>query len=277
VSADWDTIYRVIMERATQGLNEVGAFATKQAKRHAPVRNIFSAGKSRNPRGKAFRGPRRNNIEIDYHWNARDYKDYLRSKRRTREVFVRHEGDLFRTRGNVATMIPLLRPGKRGQAGTITGNFRQYNPSTGRLARVKSWEAPPGKQIAKAKGRRSGQQYLSARGRYEVKTQRALSRGSGFGLTVGGRLRREIYQQPAALTAGFGGQIWTYVISPTPYAVHQEYGTSRHRAQPFLRPALYESRAQLRQAFTGRGRPRSAMTQALQTGTVRTPTQADPD
>lgn len=37
-----------------------------------------------------------------------------------------------------------------------------------------------------------------------------------------------------------------YVESPTPYATYQEFGTSHNRPQPFLRPALYESRNILR-------------------------------
>lgn len=40
-----------------------------------------------------------------------------------------------------------------------------------------------------------------------------------------------------------GGQ----VVVDTPYAVYQEYGTRRHEAQPFLRPAAEQSETPFRQ------------------------------
>lgn len=57
--------------------------------------------------------------------------------------------------------------------------------------------------------------------------------------TLGGRLREEIYATGVRDT---GGTVSGWVVSPTSYAIYQEYGTSRHRAQPYMRPALYRMR-----------------------------------
>lgn len=61
-------------------------------------------------------------------------------------------------------------------------------------------------------------------------------------MTLGGRLRGEIYIEPGGYD---GRRYFGDVVSPTEYAKYQEYGTSRHRAQPYMRPALYEMRQRL--------------------------------
>ena len=83
--------------------------------------------------------------------------------------------------------------------------------------------------------RASSQANLSRRGRYEVRTMRAFHEGD-----VGGRLRDEIYATDAMVE---GNRVSVRVISPTPYAKYQEFGTRHNAAHPFLRPALEESRA----------------------------------
>lgn len=78
---------------------------------------------------------------------------------------------------------------------------------------------------------------LSRRGASEVRTRRAVFASWGH-LHIGGRLRGEIYSTAPSL-AGDRAEAW--VISPTPYAKYQEFGTVRNRAHPFLRPAAEES------------------------------------
>jgi len=58
-------------------------------------------------------------------------------------------------------------------------------------------------------------------------------------MTLGGRLRDEIFADDVTAT---GELVFGDVVSPTLYAKYQEYGTSKHRAQPYMRPALYEMR-----------------------------------
>jgi len=57
-----------------------------------------------------------------------------------------------------------------------------------------------------------------------------------------GRLRAEVHAEPAA-----GGPVFVArVVSPTPYAKYQEFGTRHNRAQPYLRPALAAQRSAYR-------------------------------
>ena len=79
---------------------------------------------------------------------------------------------------------------------------------------------------------------LHRRGQYEVQSGRADFNGA-----VGGRLRGEIHTVPAA---GTGTHFTAMVVSPTPYAKYQEFGTRHNPAHPFLRPGLHESRAEVR-------------------------------
>jgi HK97 gp10 family phage protein len=83
---------------------------------------------------------------------------------------------------------------------------------------------------------------LKAGGGKLMKRNSAIFTGSSGETTLGGRLRDEIFPGSVRQTStGWSGD----VVSPTYYAKYQEYGTSRHRAQPFMRPALYEMRKRL--------------------------------
>lgn len=78
----------------------------------------------------------------------------------------------------------------------------------------------------------SAEERLDRRGRYELGSGRANRRGY-----LGGRLRGEIFATPPAVE---GSLISAQIISPTPYAKYQEFGTRHNAAHPFLRPALQE-------------------------------------
>jgi HK97 gp10 family phage protein len=72
----------------------------------------------------------------------------------------------------------------------------------------------------------------------------AVYRTASGTVTLGGRLRGEIHRtQVIGTTNDISGE----VVAPTDYAAAQEFGTMRHRAQPFMRPALYESRPKLKE------------------------------
>jgi len=104
-------------------------------------------------------------------------------------------------------------------------------------------------EMAARKGARQAKQYrapepttLSRRGAAEVKSGRAayMSKvGAVSRMTIGGRLRGEIFSTPA-VPKGKRAEAW--VISPTRYAKYMEFGTRHNAAHPFLRPALHESR-----------------------------------
>jgi hypothetical protein len=84
-----------------------------------------------------------------------------------------------------------------------------------------------------------GQDYLSRRGRYEVRSGRANYRPRGRATQVGGRLKGEIRGEPATIE---GRVVSSRVVSPTPYAKHQEFGNRHNPAHPYMRPAAAEGR-----------------------------------
>lgn len=150
-------------------------------------------------------------------------------------------------RGGNNSLMPVFRQGNS----RITGDFRNYGGPVGDVVRQKKAQQARGvrdESVERFAKRRSipnpveslRVNRLSARGRYE--TKHAKARGLFQG-RVGGRLRGEL-----KITGPHrrGNTIWMYVESPTEYAKFQEFGTGHHRAQPFLRPALYESRNVLR-------------------------------
>lgn len=85
-----------------------------------------------------------------------------------------------------------------------------------------------------------GQDLLSRRGRYEVASGRADYRPRGRARQVGGRLKGEIRALPARVD---GRHVIAEVVSPTPYAKHQEFGNRHNPAHPYMRPAASEGRA----------------------------------
>jgi hypothetical protein len=90
---------------------------------------------------------------------------------------------------------------------------------------------PPGEVV--------GQDDLDRRGRYEVRSGRANYRARGRAGAVGGRLKGEIRATPGHVE---GRRAVASVISPTPYAKHQEFGNRHNPAHPYMRPAADESR-----------------------------------
>jgi HK97 gp10 family phage protein len=67
-------------------------------------------------------------------------------------------------------------------------------------------------------------------------------RAKGHAPVRSGKLQSEI---EAVHATGEGSQFEAQVISPTPYAVYQEFGTAHHKPHPYLRPALHESHEQV--------------------------------
>ena len=143
--------------------------------------------------------------------------------------------------GQANTLIPVFRSG----GFRLTGDFRRFDPSSRTLTKVPGFteQTGPGgttRAVERGVASRARDRMISTRGRYEIK--HARSRGLFEG-RVGGRLRGELRIRGPEKHSG---SWWMYVESPTPYAPYQEFGTRRHRAAPFLRPALYESRNVLR-------------------------------
>lgn len=144
------------------------------------------------------------------------------------------------------SLIPVLgMRGKSGQYYNFTADLRRVGPTgPGLIQNRRNFEGSEVRKVGEAQVAKIKKANLTSRGRYEIKRARRGSRNSGlFQGRVGGRLRGEIRITPVSWK---GDTAWIYVESPTEYAGYQEFGTRRHGAQPFLRPALYESRKILR-------------------------------
>lgn len=82
---------------------------------------------------------------------------------------------------------------------------------------------------------------LSARGKYEVRSERAAHKGE-----IGGKLRDEIRVGQVTVE---GHTVHVDVESPTDYAIQQEMGNRHNPSHPYLRPGMYESTDEIRQAI----------------------------
>lgn len=202
--------------------------------------------------GRVYRGP----IDVEGLDIAR-MGQKAQSGRGVRLSGRRFGGEGSRFAGHANTLIPVL----RGNDYRVTADFRRFGAMRSDIVRQRTGQASrplraesferrglphPGEAFRASK--------LTSRGRYEVRTARVARHGRTtkgeiftspplFGRRVGGRLRGELRIRGPEKHSG---SWWMYVESPTPYAPYQEFGTRRHRAQPFLRPALYESRNVLR-------------------------------
>ena len=283
VEYDGEGITQEIVTRAIGGLRRTGQFTLGRAKYHAPVRAIFKRDRRGKeiPRGRNVQGYEKSGwryIRSDSQYRAavasREKRKGVRLPaaalsararagnaggaivRSGREVtratpqggtatFTRGYQRILRSgigglstrySGHANTLFPVFRNGNV----RTTGDFRREGPLNETIQqRGGRSKLISGKRAEAVSGRND---MYSGRGRYELKSRRAL-----YGGRIGGRLRGEIRLSEVTNVGGLYGTWWIYVESPTPYAPDQEFGTVRHRAQPFLRPALYESRKVLRQ------------------------------
>lgn len=167
--------------------------------------------------------------------------DYVQGNFRKTQIFggrARLAGVRVRQQDNTRAVLT----GDRFISRFGRGELRRVNQLLGqaRAAKVSDDEI---RRIAKASS-------ISQRRRAEegnpafTKAQRAFRRtalhvNADNEVTLGGRLRDEIYRTKVTRE---GTKIYADVVSPTEYGKYQEYGTSHHRAQPYMRPALYEMR-----------------------------------
>lgn len=161
--------------------------------------------------------------------------EYAKKAAPVRKVFDKR----FGKRANDLFPTFRFRDISTGKITSLKGDFRQTFRERGTGAFKLVNERAEG--FLRAEGRRS-----LARGLNVEKRNRETGdfRNTGGGVDpvtgrLGGRLRREIALIPsfkASPTRRVAG-----IISPTPYAIHQEFGTRHHASQPFMRPALHHN------------------------------------
>lgn len=103
-------------------------------------------------------------------------------------------------------------------------------------------------------GKKTG---LHAKGEYERRGRKGTRSGERMSAiytdasgvtTLGGRLRKEIKMVgPVRM----GDAIQASIVSPTYYAMFQEFGTRHNRATPYLRPAILKLRTTYRTSMLG--------------------------
>jgi len=201
---DFEALAQTIFDNAVSALGQGAVIVEGRAKARAPVRNIF--------------GVQKESVPNKYIGNVEALREARGGQIGADEMMVK-----------VKAPTPLK-----------AGGFR----SSLRRDAIHRREAMAERHLTEYKAGIEGKPALSRRGASEVKTKRALYVGtrkvrSGIGASIGGRLRGDI-QAMSPTVSGRTAEVW--VISPTEYAKHQEYGTRHNRAHPFLRPSTEESR-----------------------------------
>jgi HK97 gp10 family phage protein len=205
-----EAIGQAIFEAAAQALGEGANIVAARAKSLAPVRRLFADG---------------------------GYN--IRFKTMSEIGEARGPRDIAFKFGGPPTVVS---PEDPSTARTIHGKRPPVHWRERRLAAAQRLLAEYDQEMSRRKmGFEPRATFLTRRGASEVRSKR--SNFSTFQhLNVGGRLRGEIHATPATM-AGNRAEAW--VISPTPYAKYQEFGTRHNAAHPFLRPAAAESRAEI--------------------------------
>lgn len=243
-----DQVVALIIERAVEGLNDAVEYTADRARHHAPVRSVFNdKGDSTNKAGKTTVTSQhsRGGVRTQFprgpgYIRSEGQMDLFRaSKIRTRRL----NAGGYQRDGGANTFQPVLRfqkslaaaetPERDNPRDVLAGPIQSAGGRT--LAPIALLRTGSKKTVTLA-----ADQFLSARGRYELKTGRASAINAIGGIQVGGTLRNSI--RTILATVSNRPSVWGYVVTDVPYAKHQEFGTVHNRAHPFLRPALYEAR-----------------------------------
>jgi len=260
------------LEQAAESATKAGlAQVTERARHKAPVRRIFKGDRKiafkgavgvqglqlNESKGPAFRYAERSGLSVGLLHSGRAFASpVFRNIESSGRGPVETRGGEFVSRVKVdpkdrtLQLSPEDRIARRGRPnslrpvirveglGRVTGNFRELS-EPGQLA--------IGMIHARVNGRTARgdlSSALTARGRYEVKTGRALNDEG----EIGGKLRDSIHSEGPFVTRG---EVYGFVSAAAfndsgfNYAYAQEIGTGHNRPQPFLRPALRELKDQI--------------------------------
>jgi HK97 gp10 family phage protein len=206
-----------IIAGAAQGVTAAARIVAARAKQKAPVRNIFSGAK------RSVRIRRISEIEQDRRQRSR-----LGLAPETATPVDVLSGGSLRSLGS-GRFLPRVGVGEYSgpRLRSVTAVNARYRGDG--LRRI----GAPGRLASP-----EAEELLTRRGRYEVRSGRANTAGGD----VGGTLRDEISPTEAVIE---GTKIEARIVSPTPYAKYQEFGTRHNAAHPYLRPALEESRGEI--------------------------------
>lgn len=242
------------VDASIKGANAAADRALPRIQKHAPVRHIFAGTTHTESHG--FRVPKQIRFqrpEVGGAIAGRFNRDVGRGGELADNTIETSTSSVSRL-GHPNALIPVFRTRKPGYTQLASGDLRrtsgaELSPVRTDIVFRQGSKLKAGKSIVAP-----GTNLLTAHGRYEVKSGRAnFLSSAGVGerpqMRVGGRLRGEIYIEPATYD---GKEVWAYIVSPTkdpvtgyPYNRAMEYGSLHNRAHPFMRPGLHESRDDL--------------------------------
>jgi hypothetical protein len=249
VTFDTNKLMAYFISRSMRAVDQATARCLRRAQKHAPVRKLFRGTTHTTSHG--FRVPKQRSIRF-----ASDVGS--QSGRQAPEA----AGQAYTERvGHANSEIPVMRfrqPG--GGSYALSGDLRRLLaadkearpamlPSIKVIARTRTGEQRTIDPMSEEGRKVRGMIKLTARGNYEIHNDRARHAGRDGRVRIGGRLRDALVATDAVYTRGI---VTASVVSPVkdpetgyPYGTAQEFGTVKHRAHPYLRPALHETRGDL--------------------------------
>lgn len=268
LQVNWNRIEQLLLSGAMRGGQKGAEVALERVRRHAPVRKLFRGTTYRAGRS-GFRQPIERRVTFrdvsgevsEFRGHANSSEPLFRTRNRAgRTTFL--TGD-FRQIDRVG--IRRDSAGVHREVGTQLGRVRadvlerteggRGIEFTRRVLRdhAKTQSSPKILSAVSAEDVNvAGGKALTSRGRYEIRSGRANFRSPGGTVRVGGRLKGELHLEGPIRTPGV---IWWYVVSSTKdpetgrlYPRDQEFGTVHHKAHPFMRPGLHESRDAFRRS-----------------------------
>jgi len=225
-------IMALVQAAEERALEEVAAQIVTDARVRAPVRKVFREGKGFRRRFRPLT-PLERNLAIRRAEAFSGYNDY---QRRRSVAFLRNYARAELRRPGSANSLARSRT-LRNLGVIRNGSFR---------ARADAIRNSRGGYTSA-----SLHPLLTARGRYEVRSGRAIHlevlASGAVRVQIGSRLKASIESEGVVQT---GNGATVKVTAGVRYAKFVEFPTTHNAAQPFLLPALHDNRARLRQALS---------------------------
>jgi HK97 gp10 family phage protein len=214
-----------------EALEEIGDRVAADARRRAPIRKVFKERKGYRRKTRLLT-PREQDI----------------ATRRAVHYYRHVQPDEFKLRRATAHIrnYAIVAGQRKGSANSLAASRHLRQLGIERNGRFTSTSGAFRLPIRKGGGFEPGPKLndlLTARGRYEIRSGRAIHRASspsGTRVQVGGALKASIESEGVRETSSGQEVVVTAAIR---YAKFVEFPTIHNAAQPFLRPALQQERS----------------------------------
>lgn len=221
-------ILAAVRRAEAEAIEQVAQAVASEARRRAPVRKVFKEKpgyrrrfRELTPKEKLLAIKRANAYYGAGTFSARRAVAHVRNYARVQVPRQGSQNALSRSRTNRAL-------------GTLRGN--RFTPRTDATRVVSRRTGAVGYNSP------SLNPLLTSRGKYEVRSGRAIHITAGGKVQIGGALKASIDSEGAVET---GNGLEDRVTAGIRYAKYVEFPTIRTHAQPFLLPALHQNRQRL--------------------------------